>query len=148
YNVTIGKVYSASDLGYYSTAKKFVEIIASTVTNIVDQVTFPILSTLQDDRIKLISVFSRVIKMMTFLIFPIMTLFALLAEPFVIINLTDKWLPAVPLIQLLCVARILYPLSIVNLNILKAVGRSDLFLKVNLSKLPILIITLIITLPL
>jgi O-antigen/teichoic acid export membrane protein len=148
YNVTIGKVYTASDLGFYTTAKKFVDITAGTVTNIIDQVSFPILATLQDEKEKLVLVFGRVTKMTSFFILPAMTLLALVAEPFIKIVLTDKWLPAVPLLQWLCFARILYPLSILNLNILKAVGRSDLFLKVNLSKLPILILTLVITVPL
>ena len=77
-----------------------------------------------------------------------MTLLALLADPFIRLVLTEKWLPTVVLLQWLSFARMVSPISSVNMNILNAVGRSDLFLKVDLSKFPLLVLTLIITIPL
>jgi O-antigen/teichoic acid export membrane protein len=76
-----------------------------------------------------------------------MTLFALLSEPFVRFLLTEKWIAIVPLLQWLCFARLITPISSLNLNILNAMGRSDLFLKIDLSKLPMSLITLAITIP-
>tara|TARA_B100000900_G_C20600936_1_gene725572 strand:- start:894 stop:2342 length:1449 start_codon:yes stop_codon:yes gene_type:complete len=148
YNIIIGKVYSSSELGYYTNAKNYSDITAGTITGILQQVTFPILASLQDDKKRLISVYSRIIRMTAFFVFPTMTLLALLADPFIRLVLTEKWLPAVVLLQWLSFARIVSPISSVNMNILNAVGRSDLFLKVDLSKLPLIVITLIITIPL
>lgn len=148
YSVIIGKEYSATLLGYYTNAKRFSEISSGIVTGVIQQVTFPILASLQDDRQRLLSIYSRLIRMATFLVFPLMTMIALLAEPLISVFLTDKWLPVVPLLQWMCFATVNYPLAMLNLNILNAVGRSDLFLKVNLSKSPFLIAALIITIPL
>jgi O-antigen/teichoic acid export membrane protein len=148
YNITIGKVYSASDLGYYTRARSFAEMTAGTVTSILHQVTFPVLASLQDDRERMVSVYSRLIRMTAFFVFPAMTLLALLAEPLVILLLTDKWIPVIVLLQWMSFARIFYPISVINMNILNAVGRSDLFLKVDLSKFPVAVSALIITIPL
>ena len=148
YNIIIVKVYSASELGYYTNAKNYSDITAGTITGILQKVTFPILASLQDDKKRMISVYSRIIRMTAFFIFPIMTLLALLADPFIRLVLTEKWLPTVVLLQWLSFARMVSPISSVNMNILNAVGRSDLFLKVDLSKFPLLVLTLIITIPL
>ena len=148
YNISIGKVYSASELGYYTRSKQFAEVSAGTVTSIIQQVTYPILASIQDNKERLVSVYSRLIKMTAFLVFPAMTLLALLAHPFIMLLLTDKWAPAIVLLQWLCFARVVTPINALNMNILNAVGRSDLFLKVDLAKAPIIIATLLITIPL
>lgn len=148
YNVSIGKIYTAQSLGFYTNAKKFSDSASSTITSVLQQVTFPILSSLKDDREKLISVYVRLIRITAFFVVPLMSLFALLADPLIRLLLTDKWESAIPLLQWLCIARIVTPISVVNMNILNAVGRSDLFLKVDLSKLPIIIIALVVTIPL
>lgn len=148
YNITIGKAYSASELGFYTRARAYAEMTAGTVTSILHQVTFPVLASLQDDKSRMVSVYSRLIRMTAFFVFPAMTLLALLAEPLVILLLTDKWIPVIVLLQWMSFARIFYPISVINMNILNAVGRSDLFLKVDLSKFPIAISALIITIPL
>lgn len=147
YSITIGKYYSAGDLGFYNRANSLSSIPSGTVSSILQQVTYPILSSLQKDKVRLVSVYKRMIKMAAFLIIPSMTLLALLAEPLVRVLLTDKWLPAVVLLQWTAIARITYPISVINMNILNAMGRSDLFLKVDLSKAPIILIILFITIP-
>jgi teichuronic acid exporter len=147
YNVSIGKFYNASELGYYTQSKQFTDISAGTVTSIMQQVSYPILASLQDDKERLVSVYKRLIKMTAFLIFPAMTLLALLAHPFIMLFLTEKWAPAIVLLQWLSFARVVTPISVINMNILNAVGRSDLFLKVDLSKAPLIIVALLITIP-
>lgn len=147
YNIMIGKTYSAADLGYYTRANQFSEIPSATVTAVVHQVTFPILASLQDDKERLVSVFSRLLRMTSFLIFPAMTLLALLAHPLIMLFLTEKWAPSIVLLQWLCFARVLLPLSMINMNILNAIGRSDLFFKVDVSKVPIILVVLYITIP-
>lgn len=147
-NLAIGKYYSASDLGYYSKAKGFAEMSSGTVTGILQRVTYPILATLRDDREKMISVYRRLIRMTSFFVFPLMTLLSLLSYQIVIILLTEKWAPVVVLLQWTALSRILYPICGINLNLLKALGRSDLFMKVDFSNIPFAIISLVITIPL
>ncbi|CDN32789.1 Lipopolysaccharide biosynthesis protein WzxC [Mucinivorans hirudinis] len=147
YNLIIGKLYHKQELGYYQNGRQLSENISSTINDIINSVTFPLLSAIKEDRGRLIDVYSRMLAMTAFIIFPVMTLAMLLAEPFVISVLTEKWLPAVPIIQWLCMARMFTPISSLNMNILNAVGRSDLFMKVDLLKLPLTLVAMAITLP-
>ncbi len=148
YKIVIGRAYTAADLGFYDRAKQFAELSAGTVGSILNQATFPILASLQHDHKRMVSAYRRLIRMTAFVIFPTMTLLSLLAEPLVLLLLTEKWLSVVALLQLMCFARIFYPISALNMNILNATGRSDLFLKVDLSKLPLIVLALVITVPL
>lgn len=148
YNICIGKYFPISSLGYYTRAKGFADISAGTITSILQQATFPILAAVQNDKEKLVSVYSRMIRMATLFIFPMMTLIALLAKPIVILLLTEKWVAVIPLLQWMVFARIFFPISAINMNLLNAIGRSDLFLKVDLSKFPLTFIAMIITIPL
>lgn len=147
YTVTIGKFYRASELGFYSRAVQTSDMVAITTNEMINAVTFPILSSLQDDRSKLVEVYSKMLGMTAFFIIPIMTLLAVFAKPIVLILLTEKWLPSVILLQWLCFARMFTPISSLNMNILNAVGRSDLFLKVDMAKYPLLILCMVITIP-
>lgn len=147
YNLVIGKAYSASELGFFTQARKFAEVSSSTLTNVLQKVTFPILSSLQYDEKRMVSVYGRMIRMAAFISFPTLSLLAVLAEPLISILLGEKWLPVAPLLQWLCIAKLVYPISVINMNILNAVGRSDLFLKVDLSKFPLIVIVLVVTIP-
>ena len=146
--IVIGKLYKPDQLGYYTRANQFTDIVAWTINDVLGNVTFPILSELQNNREKLISVYKKSLFYTSLITFPIMILLALLAKPIVVILLTEKWLPCVTLLQILCFARMLTPLSAINMNALNAIGRSDLFLRVDLSKIPIDIFFLVITIPL
>jgi teichuronic acid exporter len=148
YNICLGKFYPTASLGYYTKAKSFADVSAGTVVSIIQQATFPILATVQHDKEKLVSIYSRMIRMSAFLIIPLMTLIALLAKPIVILLLTDKWIALIPLLQWLVFSRVFLPMSSLNMNLLNAVGRSDLFLKVDLSKLPLTLLAMAITIPL
>jgi O-antigen/teichoic acid export membrane protein len=148
YSILIGKIFSPRDLGYYTRAKQFPELLSTTITSILQGVTFPILASLQNDRDRMVSVYGRLMRITVFFVIPLLTLFALLAEPFIRLFLTEKWMPVVPLIQWLCFARMITPVSALNMNILNAIGRSDLFFKVDTSKLPLAIIVMVITVPL
>jgi len=148
YNITIGKFYPAASLGHYTRAKGFADLSAGTISSILQQVAFPVLASVQDDTTRLVSIYSRLIKMAAFFIFPVITLLSLLSEPLVLVLLTDKWAPVIPLMQWMVFARIFYPISVINMSILNAVGRSDLFLKVDLSKFPLILVALLVTIPL
>ncbi len=148
YNIFIGKFYPTASLGYYNRAKNFADISAGVITSVLLQATFPILASVQHNKEKLVSIYSRTIRMSAFIIIPIMTLIALLAKPIVILLLTEKWISVIPLLQWIVFSRVFMPMSAINLNLLNAVGRSDLYLKVDLSKLPFTILAMAITIPL
>ena len=148
YNIFIGKFYSATDLAYYSKAYTYTNVAAGSITSVLQQVTYPILASIRENKEHLLSVYRRLIRMTAFLVLPMMATFAALSEPLVVVFLTEKWLPIVPYLRWLCLARVVIPVSSINMNILNANGRSDLFLKLDLSKLPLSIITMLITVPL
>jgi len=148
YSLLIGKLFSAKDVGFYSRAMQFPQLLSDLFTTVLQGVTFPIMTSMQDDRTRLISVYDRLMRMSVFFVIPALTLFALVAEPFIRLLLTEKWMPVVPLIQWLCFARMITPISSLNMNILNTIGRSDLFFKVDVIKMPLAIVALIITLPL
>jgi O-antigen/teichoic acid export membrane protein len=148
YNIFLGRFYPTVSLGYYTRAKNFADISAGTIVSVLQQATFPILTEVQNDKEKLISIYRRMIRMSAFITIPLMTFIALLAKPIVILLLTDKWIALIPLLQWMVFARIFYPMSALNLNLLNAIGRSDLYLKVDLSKLPLTVLAIVITIPL
>lgn len=145
--ICIGRTYHSNQLGFYSRANQFPSLISSTVSNVLGTVTFPVLSHLQDSTNHMVSVYRKVLYLIAMAIFPTMILFALLSRPLIIILLTEKWLPCLIMMQCLFLARVFYPLSVINMNILKAVGRSDLYMKLDFSKAPLTILVLIITIP-
>jgi len=146
-SVAIGRIYRSEELGYYTRAVQTSDMVALTTNEVINAVTFPVLSSLQDNREQMVSVYSRMLGMTAFFIFPIMTGLAVLAKPFISVLLTDKWLPAVVLLQWLCFARMFTPISSLNMNILNAIGRSDLFMKLDFSKIPLTIAIMVITIP-
>lgn len=145
--ISIGRFYDSNKLGYYTRASQFSDTISSTMSDVLGNVTFPVLSELQNDRGRFVSVYRKSLFFTALVSFPMMILLALLARPIVIILLTEKWLPCVVLMQWLFLARMFTPLSSINMNVLNAIGRSDLFMKLDLIKAPILLLTLAITIP-
>lgn len=145
--IAIGKTYKSSQLGFYAKATNFADLIALTVNDILGTVTFPVLSELQNDKERMVAVYQKSLFFSAMVIFPVMILMALLAKPMILALLTEKWLPAVILLQIMCLAKMFTPLSAINLNLLNAIGRSDLFMKVDLSKIPLILIVLAITIP-
>ena len=134
YLIIIGKIFNAGSLGYYTRAQQFQRVPTENITAVIQRVTFPVLSSIQDDNVRLLKAFRGFIRQSTFIIFPITIGLAILAEPLISLLLTDKWLPAVPMLQLLCLVGILYPLHAVNLNIINVKGRSDIFLRLEIIK--------------
>jgi O-antigen/teichoic acid export membrane protein len=134
YQLVIGKVYSPADLGFYSRAMGVQQVPVVNITGAVQRVTFPVFASIQDDKPRLKRGVKEALKTVTLVTFPLMTGIAVCAKPLVRVLLTDKWLPAVPYLQLLCVVGMLYPLHAINLNVLKAQGRSDLFFRLEVMK--------------
>ena len=143
----IGRFYKSHQLGYYTRASSFSEIISFTIYEVLGNVTFPVLSELQDERERFIAVYKKSLFFSAMIMFPIMILTTLLAKPLVLLLLTEKWILCVPLMQWLLLSRIFLPLSAINMNVLNALGRSDLYMKLDLSKIPLDILILAITIP-
>ena len=143
----IGRYYKSDQLGYYTRASHFSELISNTVFEVLGNVTFPVLSSLQDDRDHLVAVYRKSLFYTALIIFPLMVLCTLLAKSIVIVLLTEKWLSCVILMQWLFLTRMFTPISAINMNVLNAIGRSDLFMKLDFAKIPLDIIVLVITIP-
>lgn len=147
YTIILGREYSSDVLGHYSRSRRLADLSSGFIAQIFETTTYPLLCTLNDQDARMLAVYRRLIKMAAFAVFPVMTLIAVLAEPIVLILLGDKWLDSVLFLQMLVIARITYPISVLNMNILNAKGRSDLFLKVDLFKIPMVLIILLISIP-
>lgn len=137
YTLVIGKAFGAADIGYYTRANGYAQLPAATVTDTVVRVNFPILAQLQDDREKLLAAYRRLLQIPMFFLVPISFGLAVTAEPLVTIMIGEKWLPCVPLLQVLCFGAIFSPLTLINLNLLYVKGRTDYVLKLELIKKPI-----------
>lgn len=147
YNFIIGKVYSPSNLGYFTRAQQFPELTSGTIASVLNTTTFPLMSSLQNNKDELANVLRRLIKITAMFVFPAMIGLACLSKPIILVLLGEKWLPAADLLFWLSLSYIFTPLSILNMNVLNAIGRSDLFLKIDLIKVPFIILTIFITFP-
>lgn len=145
YLVIIGKFFSSADLGFYARAKGIQQLPTHNIAGSVSRVTYPVFSSRQEDKKRLKVGVRKALSFMAMVNFPIMIGLAVVAEPLVRVLLTDKWLPCVPYLQLLCAADILYPLHAINLNVLSAQGRSDLYLKLEVSKKILIVVAIAIT---
>lgn len=145
YTLVIGKIYRADELGFYTRANQFQQLPSQNITSIIQRVTFPVLSSIQDDDDRLLVSYRKIIRFSAFVVFPLMLLLASIAEPLVRLVLTEKWIQSAAYLQILCFAGILYPIHSINLNILKVKGYSDLFLKLEIYKQILLVIILLIT---
>lgn len=134
YQVVIGKCYSAETLGQYTRAKQFDSIFSSNLTSVVQRVSYPVLSKIQDDKERLKLAYKKIIKTTMFVSFCCMLGLAAIAEPMIVTLIGEQWLPAVPFLQIISFSLMLYPLHALNLNMLQVQGRSDLFLKLEILK--------------
>lgn len=134
FTIIIGKNYSATQLGYYNRALSVRQMPISNLSAALGKVTYPIFSSIQGDDNKLKEVYKRLIQQVIFWIVPLLILLIVVAEPFFRLLLTEKWLPAVPYFQILCLSGMLYPLITYNYNIIKVKGRTDLTLKLQIVK--------------
>lgn len=133
-SLIIGKMYSSSDLAYYDQGKKFPNVIVTNINTSIDSVLLPTMASAQDHAGRVKSMTRRAIKTSTYIMAPLMMGLAFCAEPIVGLVLTDKWLPCVPFLRIFCVTYMFYPIHTANLNAIKAMGRSDLFLKLEIVK--------------
>ncbi len=134
YQVIIGKFYSTSDLGQFTRGKQFTDIFSSNLTSVVQRVSYPVLSSIQDDNERLKQAYKKVIKSTMLITFVLMLGLAAVAKPMVLVLIGEKWLPSVEFLQIICFSAMLIPLHAINLNMLQVKGRSDLFLILEIIK--------------
>lgn len=134
HQLIIGLKFSPADLSFFNRGKKLPSTIVDNVNSSIDSVLFPVMSSSQTDKDRVRSMTQRSISVSTFIIMPLMAGFAACGKPFVSLALTDKWLPCLPFLYIFCALLSFYPIHTANLNAIKAIGRSDIFLKLDIIK--------------
>ncbi|MHA8078928.1 lipopolysaccharide biosynthesis protein [Aquirufa antheringensis] len=147
YHIIIGKYFSAAQLGFYTRAQSMRQLPVSNISSALNQVTYPLFSSIHNDDVRLKRLYKRLMQQVLYWIAPILVIAGVLGEPLFRFLMTEKWLPAVPYFQILCLGGIMYPLHAYNLNILNVKGRSDLFLKLEIVKKALISIGLLIAIP-
>lgn len=134
YTLVVGKVFSSTTLGLYSRASGLAQYPSSNITSVLQGVTFPVLSSIQNETERLADAYKRFLRISAFIIFPLMVGLAAVADPLVRLVLTDKWEGCIYLLQIVCFSMMWYPIHAINLNLLQVKGRSDFFLKLEIIK--------------
>ena len=145
--IFVGKYYSTKDLGIYNRALGYSVLPANQITSILTHVTLPVLSKFQDNEEYLVQQFRRIFRVASFISFPALMLLCALAYPLVVILITDKWVDCVILLQIMCFAKMWWPIQTLNRNLLQVKGRSDLLLKMEAYKKGINFVILCCSLP-
>lgn len=134
YQLVIGKFYSTSTLGQYTRGKQFSDIFSSNMTSIVQRVSYPVLSSIQDERERMREGYRKIIRTTMLASFVLLFGLSAVAESLLTVLIGPRWLEAAHYLQIICFAASLYPLHAINLNMLQVQGRSDLFLKLEIVK--------------
>ena len=145
YQIIIGRFYNPVLVGYYTRANSLMMLPVGNVSAALNKVVFPLFAKVQDDIPALRAAYKKIMLVVLFVITPIIVFMAILADQLVVFLFTEKWLPIVPIFQIICFSGILYPLHLYNLLILQVKGRSDLFLKLEVIKKIILIAIIVIS---
>ena len=143
--LVIGKFYTPKDLGYFTRGQQFPSLLSSNLTSIIQRVTFPILSKIQDDNQRLASVYRDYIKISSMGIFFLLVFLAYIAKPLITFLLTDKWIDAVIYLQVFCYAMMFDHISAINLNFLYVKGKTNLVLRLEFIKKALAFILLLIS---
>lgn len=145
YQIIIGRIYSPVTVGYYTRANSLMMLPVGNISTALNKVVFPLFAKVQDDKLALREAYKKIMLIVLFIVTPIIVLMALLGNELVAFLFTEKWLPVVPIFQIICFSGILYPLHMYNLLILQVKGRSDLFLRLEVIKKIILIFIILIS---
>lgn len=148
YPIVIGKFYSPAQLGNFTRAQGWASLPSSNITGILQRVTFPVLTEMQDDDERLATNYRKLLRMSAFVVFPLMMLMAAIASPLIRVVITAKWDACVPYLQIMCFAMMWYPIHAINLNLLQVKGRSDLFLRLEIIKKVVGVSVMCVTIPL
>lgn len=144
-NLIIGRKYSPSILGYYNRGDQFPKVIVNNFDSSIQSVIFPTLASVQHNKVRVKEIMRKAIMMSSYIVFPAMIGLIVISESIVKLILTEKWLPCVPYLRVFCLSYALWPIHTANLQAINAIGRSDIFLKLEIIKKFIGVVTIIIT---
>lgn len=147
YTMVIGKLYQKDIVGYYNRGNQFPQLIVNNLAASIQAVMLPAFAASQEDREKMKSMVRRSIVTSAFLVFPMMAGLIAVAKPLITIVLTEAWLPCVPFLQIMCVAYAMWPIHVANLQAINAMGRSDIYLKLELVKKLLGLLVLAVSIP-
>ena len=145
YPLIVGKLFGSTMLGYYNRGQSFPSVMVDNIDGTIQGVMFPALATYQNDRVQVKKLVRRMLVTSSFFVIPVMVGLALVARPLVLLMLTAKWLPCVPFLQFSCITYALWPIFTANLQAISAVGRSDIFLKLEIIKKALLLLIILIS---
>lgn len=134
YQVVIGKCYTAATLGLFTRARQFSMIFSNNLSSIIQKVSFPTLSNIQDDHVLLKNSYRKLIRISSFVTFVLMTWLASVAKPLIIILIGEQWVACIPFLQILCLQMFFYPIDAINLNLLQVFGKSNIYLYLEIIK--------------
>ena len=144
-SLIIGKVYTATDLAYYNNGNQLPTLVILNINTSIDSVLLPVMSSVQDQEGRIKTMTRQSIRISSYIIWPMMIGLAACSKPLIAFLLTDKWLPCVPYLRVFCMIYAFHPIHTANLNAIKAMGRSDIFLKLEIVKKIIDLTTILIT---
>ncbi|AYV13198.1 lipopolysaccharide biosynthesis protein [Shewanella algae] len=144
YTLIVGKIFDTKSVGYYSQSANLTNTLSGSITSIVQGVSFPVMTEVKNETQKLKNLYIKLIRCTMLIVFPIMIGFASVADNFVSLFLGNEWMPIISLLIVLSVSRIFTPVSAINMNVLNAIGRSDLYLRVDLIKLPLSLVIIVL----
>ncbi len=147
YVALVGRYFNATSVGYFTQSVNLTNALSGVISSTLQGVTYPIMTSVKEDKERLVNIYKQLISITMLFSLPVLVGFAAIADSFVKLFLGEEWLLAIPLIVALSFARTITSISAINMNILNAIGRSDLFLKVDLSKLPMSLIALFVAIP-
>ncbi|TFT57581.1 lipopolysaccharide biosynthesis protein [Proteus mirabilis] len=147
YQVIIGKKFTTIDVGYFTQANQLVRTPSITITSIIQRVTYPILSSIQDNEKSLNENYILTLRLSAAIVFPLLCGLGAIADPIIPLFLGNEWLPSATLVSILTMGLLLYPIHAINLNFLQVKGRSDLYLKLEIIKKIITTLILIVSIP-
>ena len=145
YQLIIGLRYSEADLAFFNRADQLPNLVVDNINASIDSVLLPVLADAQDDPAQVREMTRRAIKTSTYIMLPLMVGLAVCAGPVIRLLLTEKWLPCVPYLQILCFVYAFWPVHTANLNAIKAMGRSDIFLKLEIIKKVVEALSILVT---
>jgi O-antigen/teichoic acid export membrane protein len=143
YNIIIGKFYSIQSLGYFDRAQSLNEYPITVIVGIINKVSYPILSEMQNDKVKIAESYKRLMKTTFFITTPVIFSAIIVAEPLFLLVLGEEWIIASKFFQILCLASVFYPIHAFNIIVLKVYGKTDLYLKIELIKKVIIVLSII-----
>lgn len=146
-SLLIGKIYTSEDLAFYNQGEKYPQVLSVNINSSIGSVLFPAMSQFQNDKKRIKEITRRSIQVCSYVIWPMVVGISVTAEPLIRLLLTDKWLPCVPFLRIFCFTYGLWPIHTANLQAINALGRSDIFLKLEIVKKVLGVTVLVISIP-